>query len=80
VKLLIVPLADTMSPAVNPTGASLKLKVTSELLSPLFNESSVMLTRRLGAVVSSLKLALVGAALLPASSVSEAETVMVLSV
>ena len=71
---LSVPPTTVTSAAVKPVGASLKVKVTCEVVSPLLSAVSTILTVTLGAVVSirPLSLAVVE---LPAASVPLATTV-----
>ena len=49
---LTVPPTSVMSAAVKSVGASLKLKVTSELVSPSFSVASAKSTLTVGALVS----------------------------
>ena len=52
------PPTASISAAVNPTGTSLKVKVTTELVSPSFSESSAMSTLSVGLILSTATLSL----------------------
>ena len=52
VKPVTVPLTEVMSAAVKPIGASLKVKVTSEVVSAEFRLASTMLTMTLGVLAT----------------------------
>ena len=69
-----VPPSTVTSSAVKPVGASLKLKVTSELVSPSFRLPSTMSTVTVGLLVSMATVSLPPTPVLPAASVQPVPT------